>query len=139
MSEMSTNGPNAVLEHVCHLVNVEETWELSDGQLLQLYLGQHSQEAFTMLLRRHERLVWNVCRCVLPCRQDAEDAFQATFVVLARKAASVAVPNALGGWLCRVAYRTALQARSRIVRRHAREQQMRDMPDHEAAPENGWP
>jgi DNA-directed RNA polymerase specialized sigma24 family protein len=86
---MAANVPNAVLEHVRHLVHAEETRDLSDGQLLHLYSSQHNHEAFTVLLRRHERLVWNVCRCVSRHHQDAEDAFQATFVVLARKAASI--------------------------------------------------
>ncbi len=107
---MAAHGPNAVLEYVRHLVNAEETRDLSDGQLLHLYSSQRNHEAFTVLLRRHERLVWNVCRCALRHHQDAEDAFQATFVVLARKAASICKQESLASWLHGVAYRTALRA-----------------------------
>jgi RNA polymerase sigma factor (sigma-70 family) len=77
-------------------------------------------------------MVMGVCRRVLPNRCDAEDAFQATFLVFARKAGSVATPNALGGWLYRVAHRAALEARARIARRQATERQVKDMPDPEA-------
>src|SRR5437762_2013824 len=136
---MIANGLNAVLEHVCHLVNADEARDLSDGQLLHLYLGQRSQEAFTVLLRRHERMVWNVCRCVLPCRQDAEDAFQATFVVLARKAASIRKQDSLASWLHGVAHRVALNARRDATRRQARDRQARAMaPTKQCVSEKTW-
>src|SRR5262245_61166962 len=136
---MSTSGLNAVLEHVCHLVNAEEARDLSDGQLLQLYLGQRNQEAFTVLLRRHERLVWNVCRGALPCRQDAEDAFQATFIVLARKAASIRKQGSLASWLHGVAYRVALRARRDAARRQARDRQARAMaPTKQCVADKTW-
>src|SRR5260370_2563282 len=118
---------NAVLEHVCHLVNSEETRHLSDRQLLHLYLDDRSQDAFTELLRRHQRMVWNVCRGALPCCEDAEDAFQATFVVLARKAGSIRKHDSLASWLHGVAHRVALRARRDAARRQARDRQARDM------------
>jgi RNA polymerase sigma factor (sigma-70 family) len=83
-------------------------------------------------------MVLGVCRRVLLHRQDAEDAFQATFLVFARKAGSVRRQEAVGGWLYRVAYRTALEARARIARRRAVEQQVKDMPHPEAGPEESY-
>src|SRR5262249_22675931 len=136
--DMAANGPNAVLEHVRHLVNAEETRDLSDGQLLHLYSSQHNHEAFTVLLRRHERLVWNVCRCALRHDQDAEDAFQATFVVLARKAASICKRDSLASWLHGVAYRTALRARRDTTRRQARDRQARAMAHDHPVSEKAW-
>jgi RNA polymerase sigma factor (sigma-70 family) len=110
----------------------------SDAQLLAHFVEQRDGDAFTALVRRHGRMVLGVCRRVLLNPHDAEDAFQATFLVLARKAASVAAPNALGGWLYRVAYRTALEARARIARRRATEKQVMDMPQPKVEPEAGW-
>jgi RNA polymerase sigma factor (sigma-70 family) len=118
---MAANRMNAVLEHVCNLVNAEETRHLSDRQLLHFYLDDRSQDAFAELLRRHQRVVWNVCRAVLPCHEDAEDAFQATFVVLARKAGSIRKRDSLANWLHGVAHRVALRARRDAARRQARD------------------
>src|SRR5262249_49915225 len=78
---------------------------------------------FAALLRRHGPMVWGVCRRLLPCTHDAEDAFQATFLVLVRKADSVVPRGRVGNWLYGVAYRTALEARSAASRRRARELQ----------------
>jgi RNA polymerase sigma factor (sigma-70 family) len=111
---------------------------LADSQLLARFVRHRDNDAFTALVRRHGPMVLGVCRRILRNTHDAEDAFQATFLVFARKAASVAVPNALGGWLCRVAYRTALEARTRVARRHAKEQQVKDMPDTEIETEHEW-
>jgi RNA polymerase sigma factor (sigma-70 family) len=135
---MAANTPHAVLEHVRHLVNAEETRDLSDGRLLHLYFSQHNHEAFTVLLRRHERLVWNVCRCALRHHQDAEDAFQATFVVLARKAASICKQDSLASWLHGVAYRIALRARRDATRRQARDRQATAMAHDQPVSEKAW-
>src|SRR5262249_27421955 len=88
---------------------------LTDGQLLERYARQGDQAAFELLVRRHGPLVWNVCRRVLGNSHDAEDALQATWVVFVRKAASLRHRGSVAGWLYRVAYRVAVQARTSLA------------------------
>src|SRR5215207_8292932 len=80
---------------------------LDDGQLLQRYVRYQDETAFAALVTRHGPLVLGVCRRVLHHQQDTEDAFQATFVVLARKARSICKQASLASWLYKVAYRIA--------------------------------
>src|SRR5262245_44536944 len=87
--------------------------EPSDGQLLEAFLARGEELAFEALVRRHGPVVLGVCRRVVGDFHHAEDAFQATFLVLARKAASVRPPDLVGSWLYGVAYRVALEARTR--------------------------
>jgi RNA polymerase sigma factor (sigma-70 family) len=96
----------------------------TDGELLERFAAQHEQSAFELLLQRHGPMVLNVCRRVLQNLQDSEDAFQATFLVLLRKAASIAGRELLGNWLYGVAYRTALKARAIATRRKTHESQV---------------
>src|SRR5438105_29501 len=88
----------------------------TDGDLLTRFIAHEDAEAFAALLARHGPLVWGVCRRVVPNVYDAEDAFQATFLVLARKAAAVRRADSVGGWLYQVALRVALRARSAVRR-----------------------
>jgi RNA polymerase sigma factor (sigma-70 family) len=92
---------------------------LPDVELLERFVTLRDEAAFAALVRRHGQLVLAACRRVLRDGHAAEDAFQATFVVLARKAASLRRPEALGPWLHGVATRTALKARAREARRRA--------------------
>ena len=85
---------------------------LTDGHLLARYVARRDDDAFEALVRRHGPMVLGVCRRVLRHAQDAEDAFQATFLVLAKRAAAVASRAAVGGWLYTVAYHAALAARA---------------------------
>ncbi len=101
----------------------------SDAELLRRFAHGQDADAFELLVWRHQRLVLGVCRRVLGDPEDAEDAFQATFLTLARKAASVGRRGAVAGWLYRVAYRVALNARARVARRAARERQGVDLTE----------
>jgi RNA polymerase sigma factor (sigma-70 family) len=111
---------------------------LTDGQLLAYFIERRDEAAFEALVRRHGLMVLGVCRRVLRDLHDAEDAFQATFLVLARKAASLRSRELVGNWLYGTAYRTAQEARATIARRRARERQVEDMPDPRAEPEPAW-
>jgi RNA polymerase sigma factor (sigma-70 family) len=108
--------------------------EPSDGQLLESFLGQRDEAAFGLLVRRHGPMVFGVCKRVIGNSHDAEDAFQATFLVLARKAAAVTPREAVGNWLYGVAYRTARRARALAVRHRAREKQVKTMPQPTVPP-----
>src|SRR5262245_57250969 len=107
---------------------------LTDGQLLEVYVSSREETAFTALVHRHGPMVWSVCRRVLRCPHDAEDAFQATFLVLVRKAASVVPRELVANWLHGVAQQTALKARALAARRQAREKQVMVMPEPEVVP-----
>jgi hypothetical protein len=78
-----------VLRHIRRLAGVSGDADLTDAQLLQRFVTRRDETAFAALVERHGRLVWGVCRQVLRHQQDAEDAFQATFLVLARQAAAI--------------------------------------------------
>src|SRR5262249_46858507 len=95
------------------------------------------ESAFAALLRRHGPMVWGVCRRLLPYH-EAEDAFQATFLVLVKKAASVKPRELVGNWLYGVAHQTALKARATAARRRGREKQVAAMPEPEAAQRDLW-
>src|SRR5579884_214932 len=100
----------------------------SDVQLLESFLIQRDEAAFEALVRRHGPMVLGVCRRVTGNAHDAEDAFQATFLVLVRKAASLRSRQLLPGWLYGVAYRTALNTRTMTKKRRIKEQQAAQQP-----------
>jgi RNA polymerase sigma factor (sigma-70 family) len=95
----------------------------TDRQLLERFASGRDELAFKALVARHGPMVMGVCRRVLHNTHDAEDAFQAAFLVLACKAGAISRPEALGNWLYGVAYRTALEARTKDAKRRAREKQ----------------
>jgi RNA polymerase sigma factor (sigma-70 family) len=110
----------------------------TDGQLLVSFIDRRDEEAFEALVRRHGPMVMGVCRRVLGSAHDAEDAFQATFLVLVRKAASIVPRERVGNWLYGVAYRTALEARAMIARRRKKERQVQNAPHLQALPNHAW-
>jgi RNA polymerase sigma factor (sigma-70 family) len=111
----------AVLEHVRRLVLAQQADPLSDRELLRRFSSTGDEAAFAALLQRHAPMVLRVCRSVLPRAEDAEDAFQATFLVLARRAGAVGWGESAAGWLHQAAWRVSRKARVEAARRHARE------------------
>jgi RNA polymerase sigma factor (sigma-70 family) len=99
-----------------------------DGDLLTAYVTSEDPVAFEALVQRHAAMVWGVCRRTLCNDHDAEDAFQATFLILCRKAASIKPPGMVGNWLYGVARRAALKAKSLIRRRQLQEQAVAHLP-----------
>src|SRR6516162_7844438 len=99
----------------------------TDGELLSRFVEQRDEAAFEALVRRHGSMVWGVCRRVLTSHQDAEDAFQATFLVLARKAAAVVPRVMVANWLYGAAHHAALHAARTATRRKERERQVTSM------------
>ncbi len=126
---------SVVIRQIRDAVLTQDADGLTDARLLECFLATHDEIAFAALVRRHGPMVMGVCRRVLRSPQDAEDAFQATFLVLVRKAASVSPPGMVGNWLYGVAYQTALKARAMAERRGARERQVMGSPEP-AAPDN---
>ena len=107
---MAAKLGNAALREIGTLFAVGTIGELSDGQLIERFLSgprDQAQAAFANLVDRHGALVMGVCRRLLPDPNDADDAFQATFLVLVRKAHSIARKDLLAKWLYGVAFRTA--------------------------------
>src|SRR5438067_471122 len=116
---MATAQAGTILRHLRRLASAEAARDRSDAELLRRFVAQGEQAAFATLVTRHAALVWGVCCRVLRCEQDAEDAFQATFLVLARKAGTIRNREAVGGWLYGVANRVAAKARACELRRQA--------------------
>jgi RNA polymerase sigma-70 factor (ECF subfamily) len=110
--------------------------EASDGELLERFADTRDESAFTALVQRHGPMVFGVCRSILNDPNDADDAFQATFLVLVRKARSIGKPDSVASWLHGVAYRIASKARGAAARRRHQERQAPTMsgsqPDDEA-------
>jgi RNA polymerase sigma factor (sigma-70 family) len=127
-----------LLRHLCGSAALSEGGDMPDGRLLEKFISRRDEDAFQALVRRHGPMVFGVCRRILRQEQDAEDAFQATFLVLARKASSLRRREQLANWLYGVAYRTALDARRRTFRQRAKEQQVEDMPQPTSKPDELW-
>ncbi len=125
---------NAAVRDLQTLFEVGPLGGLSDGQLLDRFVARREGAVFEAITHRHGPMVWGVCRRVLRDHHDAEDAFQATFLVFARKASSVMTREKLGNWLYGVAYQTAMKARATRAKRRVRESQVSDMPEPMVVP-----
>src|SRR6516225_1658398 len=97
--------PSRIIRHLRSVALRQAGEGLEDAQLLERFLAERDEAAFEALVRRHGPMVFGVCRRVLGSRHDAEDAFQATFLVLACRAGSIRKHWAVGSWLFGVAYR----------------------------------
>src|SRR5262245_57450524 len=135
---MATTQIGGVLRHLRRAVLPRAGAALTDGQLLADHLGGRDGVALAVLVHRHGPMVWGVCRRVLDNHHDAEDAFQATFLVLVRRAASIAAPELLANWLYGVAHQTALKARATAAKRRARERQVAQMPEAAVREQDLW-
>ena len=127
---MAANLEHAALGEIGTLFAVGTIGGLSDGQLIEQFLSgppDLAEAAFAALVGRHGTMVMGVCRRLLSDPNDADDAFQATFLVLVRRARSIARRELLANWLYGVAYRTARVARTRAAHRFAKERRVIDV------------
>jgi RNA polymerase sigma factor (sigma-70 family) len=125
-----------VLEHLRRATATAD--EPPDPQLVERFLRGHDPASFAALVRRHGPMVLRVCRRVLRHHQDAEDAFQVTFLVLARSAASIRKRGSLASWLHGVAYRTAKTARRGAATRREYEGRVKAMSQKDASEDLAW-
>jgi RNA polymerase sigma factor (sigma-70 family) len=123
-------GPmSEALQRLRSALRLPDGEDLTDAQLVECFADRRDPAALEVLVRRHAPMVWGVCRRALGNVHDAEDAFQATFLVLVRKAAGLHSPARLGNWLYGVAQRTALKARAARARRGGRQRPLTDVPE----------
>jgi RNA polymerase sigma factor (sigma-70 family) len=135
---MGNGQLDVVVRHIHKLAGAPGEEALKDGQLLQRFADGREEAAFAALVRRHGPLVLGVCRRVLRDAHAAEDAFQATFLVLLRRARALDRRGSLAGWLHTVAYHVALRARARAARRQRQERQVAQMADTVSPPGEVW-
>jgi RNA polymerase sigma factor (sigma-70 family) len=135
---MLTSPLSKVLEHLRRTALRQNVADLGDMELLEGFLNARDEAAFEALVRRHGPMVLGVCRRILKNSHDAEDAFQATFLVLVRKGASIRKRETVGGWLYGVAYKTALKARSADATRQFKEREARAMGDRQSRGQDAW-
>src|SRR5262249_49892677 len=133
---MATGQLSDVIRHLRRAALRQDGCGMTDGQLFEGFVTRQDETAFEPLVRRHGPMVLDVCRRVLGNHHDAEDAFQASFLVLVRKATSIRQRELVGNWLYGAAYRAALEAKA--ARRHARERQVHPMPEPVAPPPDLW-
>jgi RNA polymerase sigma factor (sigma-70 family) len=129
---------DAVLRHLRRLVHAEAAADLTDGELLSRFINRREEAAFTLLLLRHGPMVLSVCRRILHDRDSTEDAFQATFVVLARRAGSIRRRDSLASWLYGVALRVARRVRAQASARCHHERLAAAMAKREPDKEPTW-
>ena len=125
---MAQNPLGTVLHHLRQMLSPSVSGEATDRQLLQRFIDQNDEAAFALLVDRHGPLVLGVCRRLLDDSHDVDDAFQATFLVLVRKAAALPWRDSIAAWLYQVAYRVAVRIRMTRARRRTTEREVDDMP-----------
>ncbi|HEV3117880.1 MAG TPA: sigma-70 family RNA polymerase sigma factor, partial [Gemmataceae bacterium] len=135
---MNNGQLNAVLYQISRLTADRKARQQTDRELLERFMALQDQAAFAALVERHGSLVLSVCRRVLPHSHDAEDACQAAFLVLARKAGSIRKRDSLASWLHGVAYRSAMSLRRHLSRHHRREAPLKDIASSTRTDELTW-
>jgi RNA polymerase sigma factor (sigma-70 family) len=125
---MANSPMKAVVTYLRRLAPAADPGEVTDGQLLESFVTHRDDAALAALIQRHGPLVWGVCRRTLSHTQDAEDAFQATWLVLVRRAKSIRQRASVRSWLYGVAYRVAVRARAGKRLREVRERQAPQRP-----------
>jgi RNA polymerase sigma factor (sigma-70 family) len=133
---MLNRQQEVVLPHLYRLIGPQFGGDVPDRDLLERFLSQGDSAAFAALVRRHGPTVLGVCRRVLNNTHDAEDAFQAAFLVLVRRGRSIAKQEALGSWLHGVAYRVALKARTAALRRREHETRAASRVEEQPPPDD---
>ena len=125
---MATTKMSLFVQHLRKTV-LRDGFGITDGQLLDSFVHQKDDAALAALVRRHGPMVWGVCCRLLRSHHDAEDAFQAAFLVLVQKAATLPDKEMVGNWLFGVARQTAVRMRAIAAKRGVRERQVTVMPE----------
>src|SRR6516165_1916784 len=136
---MATAQMDMVIRHLRLAVLRQDGVGWTDGHLLASFIDQKDEAAFEALVRRHGSMVFGVCRRVVGNHHDAEDAFQAAFLVLARKAYSIRPRERLANWLHGVALRVAMKVKTITAKRRGREKLVVEIPEPETAQHDPWP
>jgi RNA polymerase sigma factor (sigma-70 family) len=135
---MPTSRVSEVIQYLRRTVLLPDGTPLTDGHLLSRFVEGRDEDAFAALVKRHGPMVWGVCRRLLSNHHDAEDAFQATFLVLVRKAATVLPREMVANWLYGVASMTATRGRIAAAKARRRERQVAEMPEPAVAEPDRW-
>jgi RNA polymerase sigma factor (sigma-70 family) len=135
---MTSATLSEVLSSLRRLTDAHGLRELPDGELLERFVARRDETAFATLMRRHGPMVWCVCCRLLHDPHRAEDAFQATFLVLVRKAGSIRKRASLGSWLHGIAYRVAIKSRTQVATVRAQERRFSEMPRSDPVDEMTW-
>jgi C-terminal peptidase prc len=135
---MNHNQLGSVVRYLRTVSRTDTVHPRSDRQLLDDFNARRDETAFEELVRRYGPMVLGVCRRILNHPADAEDAFQATFLVLVRKAHRIRKGTSVASWLYCVAYRTAARARGELARRRKHEKRVIPMTAFEPVPEETW-
>ena len=135
---MADSPLTVLLRRIRKMMAPHQLQTQSNSQLLQAFCTNQDQQAFAALVHGHGPMVWRICQTVLRQTEDAEDAFQATFLVLARRASSIRKAESLPSWLHGVAYHIAVSARRSTVRRKTREAEVQPITSDDPAAEASW-
>jgi RNA polymerase sigma factor (sigma-70 family) len=135
---MATDSWSEITLYLGNALPRRDKADRTDGELLECFVRDREQAALGALVQRHGRMGWGVCRRLLRDLHAAEDAFQATFLVLVRRAAAIVPREMVANWLYGVAHRTALKARATAAKRRTREKQVTTMPEPTREQQQLW-